>query len=334
MIRIVVTESSGVSEARRRAGDVAVDCGFGEADAGRVRLVVTELATNIVKHGGGGQILVDGTDREGTGAVEVLALDAGGGIARLNEALADGYSSSGTAGNGLGAILRQSQFAEIATWPGLGTAVLVRLERGANGPQRQRQLPRWSGLAVPYPGEEVCGDAWCADAAAEGLTLFVADGLGHGPQAAEASNEAVRVFQRHASHRVPTLLDYVHGGLRGTRGAAIAIARLDAQAGRLEFGGIGNIAGAVVSERNAKRLASMPGTAGHNARKIQSFDYPVGEGDLLILHSDGLGTSWNLDRYPGLAVMHPRLIAGVLCRDFWRQRDDVTVIVARVEGPS
>ena len=78
----------------------------------------------------------------------------------------------------------------------------------------------------------------------------------------------------------------------------------------------------------------MPGTAGHNARKIQTFEYPVSAGDLLILHSDGLGTSWNLDRYPGLAVMHPRLIAGVLYRDFWRRRDDVTVIVARVEGPS
>jgi anti-sigma regulatory factor (Ser/Thr protein kinase) len=332
MIRIAVTENSGVAEARRQAGDMAVKCGFDEGDAGRVRLVVTELATNIVKHGAGGEILVGGCEQAGEGAVEVLALDSGAGIPRLNQALVDGYSSAGTPGNGLGAILRQSQFSQVATWPGRGTAIFARLERGGRGPHRQPAHPAWGGIGLPYPGEQVCGDAWCVDADGDTTTFFVADGLGHGPQAADAANEAVRVFQRHKSHRVPTLLDYVHGALRSTRGAAIAVARLHHGLGKLEFGGIGNIAGAMISMQNAKRLVSMPGTAGHNVRKIQAFEYSFAPQDLLVLHSDGLGTSWNFDRYSGLAAMHPMLIAGVLCRDFWRHRDDVTVVIGRGEA--
>jgi hypothetical protein len=80
-------------------------------------------------------------------------------------------------------------------------------------------------------------------------------------------------------------------------------------------------------------MVSLAGTAGHNMRKAQSFDYPYPDG-LVLMHSDGLATGWDLDRYPGLAHAHPTLIAGVLFRDYWRQRDDVTVLVARGAAPS
>jgi len=184
---------------------------------------------------------------------------------------------------------------------------------------------------VPKPGEIVCGDAWSVHAGGAGRTLMVADGLGHGPDAAEAAVQAVRVFQRHRDHQVTTLLDYVHGGLRGTRGAAVSIARVGQGEPKIVFAGIGNVAGAIVTDEGMRRMVSLPGTAGHNARKIQAFDYPFKAG-LVILHSDGLGTSWALDRYPGLARAHPMLIAAVLYRDFARGRDDVTILVAHEGG--
>jgi len=49
---------------------------------------------------------------------------------------------------------------------------------------------------------------------------------------------------------------------------------------------------------------------------------------VLIQHTDGLGTHWDVDRYPGLLGRSPSLIAAVLYRDFNRGRDDVTVLVA------
>ena len=332
MIRVPVTESSAVAEARRLAGEFARSRGFAETDQGRVKLVATELATNVIKHGRGGDILIGDFEEPATG-IEIIALDSGPGIARLEEALRDGYSSAGTAGGGLGAIVRQSEFAQVASWPGMGTAVLARFEPRKGGGTRQTAPARWGAVNIPKPGEEVCGDGFAIADDPEGPSILLADGLGHGPQAAAASLAAVEVFERHRTHRVTTLLDYIHGGLRPTRGAAVAVARVHRATGRLEFGGIGNIAGSIHGPHTAKHLVSLAGTAGHNARKIQSFDYPFAQ-DLLILYSDGLSSSWSLDRYPGVNVMHPTLIAAVLTRDYWRQRDDVTVVVLRGEaGP-
>lgn len=127
---------------------------------------------------------------------------------------------------------------------------------------------------------------------------------------------------------MPNLMDYVHGGLRSTRGAAVSIARFDAAARKIIFSGIGNVAGMVVSGGETRRMVTMPGTAGFNARKIQSFDYPFERG-LVILYSDGLASSWTLDRYTNLASLHPSLIAAILYRDFNRHRDDATVLVAK-----
>ena len=125
-----------------------------------------------------------------------------------------------------------------------------------------------------------------------------------------------------------TLLDYIHGGLRATRGAAVSIARFDPISARITFAGIGNVAGAIVVNGEVKRMVSMPGTAGYVARKIQSFEYAFDNG-LVILHSDGLTSNWTLARYPNLHALHPTLIAAVLYRDFCRRRDDATVLVGK-----
>ena len=50
------------------------------------------------------------------------------------------------------------------------------------------------------------------------------------------------------------------------------------------------------------------------------YDFP--SKSILVLHSDGLTSQWNLDKYAGLRKRHPGLIAGVLYRDFKRGRDD------------
>ncbi len=332
MICVPVTETSAVAEARRRASEIAAENGFNEGEAGRVALVVTELATNLIKHGGGGDILVGAFDDTRARGVEVIAIDKGRGIADLEACLRDGYSSAGTAGNGLGAVFRQSHTIDVVSRPGLGTGILARLEAGAAPKAKMGALSRFGVVHVAMPGQEVCGDAWAIDESDGVTTLLVADGLGHGPDAAEASNQAVRAFHRHKGHRVATLLDYIHGALRPTRGAAVSVARVDHTSHRIEFGGIGNVAGVIATAGGARHMVSMPGTAGHIVRKIQTFEYP--SGGTVILASDGLSTSWALDRYPGLVGAHPTLIAAVLFRDFWRRRDDVTVLVANGHGPS
>ena len=62
---------------------------------------------------------------------------------------------------------------------------------------------------------------------------------------------------------------------------------------------------------------------------MQEFEYNWGPGSLLVLHSDGLSNRWSLDAYPGLVMRHPSVIAAVLHRDFYRGRDDATVVVVK-----
>lgn len=327
MIALAVQDQSQVSEVRRRAIQTAEGQGFGDADAGRVALVATELATNILKHGSGGEILLGVCGEGADTGVELIALDKGSGISNVAASLADGYSTAGTAGKGLGAVVRQSHFVDMASWPGKGTAVLARLRPG-QPPEAKTDTTAVGAVSVPLQGQDVCGDSWSVAVGPGGTTLLVADGLGHGPEAAEAAVEAVRLFHRFGGHRTPVLLDYIHGGLRATRGAAVSLARFEPGSGKLIYSGIGNVAGAIAANGELKRMVSMPGTAGHNARKIQAFEYPFSSG-LVILHSDGIASSWTLDPYPDLAARHPTLIAAVLYRDLTRHRDDATVLVAK-----
>jgi len=328
MKSVGVNDQSGVAEARRAATDLARRVGFNETDKGKLALVATELSTNLVKHGSGGEILVGTYEDNDSQGVEILALDKGAGMSNVAACLEDGYSSTGTAGRGLGAVIRQSHFVDIGSWPGVGTAVLARIAPGTSPSAKPSTVPTWGGVSVAKTGEEVCGDALSVSDAGNVRTLLVVDGLGHGPEAAEAAVEAVRLFHRYNGHTLTDLLDYIHGGLRSTRGAAVSIARFDPATKNINFAGIGNVAGVIITAGETKRMVSMAGTAGFNTRKIRAFDYPFAQG-LIVLHSDGLASSWTIDRYPNLATLHPSLIAAILYRDFTRVRDDATVLVAK-----
>jgi anti-sigma regulatory factor (Ser/Thr protein kinase) len=328
---IEVRDQSQVAEARRAAVATAQAQGFDEEDAGRVAIVASELATNLLKHGGGGELLIGShDDATGSGGVELLALDKGPGMADVGASSRDGHSTAGSAGNGLGAIRRGSHFSDVYSQPGVGTAVLARLEIGLPSEDVELPMAEHGAVSVAMRGEEVCGDAWCRHVLSDGLLLMVADGLGHGPFAAEASLAAVRSFHRTLGATPTEALTAMHAALRPTRGAAIALARVDYTEREVLFAGVGNVAGTVVeADGSVQRMVSNNGTVGHVAKRIRDFTYRLNGQPLVVLASDGLGTGWRLDDYPGLVSRHPSLIAGVLYRDHKRARDDVTVLVAR-----
>jgi hypothetical protein len=147
--------------------------------------------------------------------------------------------------------------------------------------------------------------------------------------AAAASQQAVRLFLQHCDRPTSEIIELMHAGMRASRGAAVAIARFDAARSCVLFAGIGNISGTLYSAHGVRKMISHNGTVGHAVRKVQEFAYEFSGTPLVLLCSDGLGTSWSLDRYPGLSTRHPTLIAAVLYRDFNRGRDDVTVVAAR-----
>jgi len=125
----------------------------------------------------------------------------------------------------------------------------------------------------------------------------------------------------------------VHAALKPTRGAAVALAELDERAGKLRYCAIGNISALVARpDGHEQRLVSLPGIAGHVARRVQTFTYDWLPGSLLVMHSDGIGTHWSLAKYDGLLGHRPDVIAGVLYRDHRRAADDATAVVTRYGG--
>lgn len=328
-VALPILESSQVGEARRIAMHLASRLGFNETERGKVGIVVTEIANNLIKHALEGEIILQSITKNEMEGIEILALDKGPGILDFNECLQDGYSTAGTAGNGLGAISRLSSLFDIYSGDDLGTALLSQFWPSSESPVKANSNIEISKICLPKIGEEVSGDAWAVEQDGDRTSILVSDGLGHGPLAAKASLEAIAIFRENARRSPQEIIEIAHAGLRNTRGVALAIAQLDFEAKSVRFAGVGNIAARIFSALGGQSMVSHNGTVGHEVRKIQEFVYDWPTGGILVMHSDGLGSQWRFDRYPGLTQKHSSLIAGVFYRDFKRERDDVTVLVAR-----
>jgi anti-sigma regulatory factor (Ser/Thr protein kinase) len=317
-MRLRVDDPSGVAPARRAAEQLAETLGFDEQRRGEVAIVVTELATNLVRHARGGEIIL-GLDRGEEPRIDAIALDRGPGIRDPRLALEDGFSTRNGAGTGLGAMGRLSATMDLHTGAA-GTIIATRL----GGP---RAVPMVDGLVLPIEGETASGDAWGQVEHGAVVTILLADGLGHGDEAARASAIAVRELR--AGLEPVALLERVHRALRPTRGAAGAVARVQLDTGALEFAGIGNISATIVNGGESRSLVSLPGILGHGVQRMRSFTYALPAEGLLVMHSDGCRSSWDLSSYPGLQRRDPLVIASLLVRDFERGNDDVGVVVAR-----
>jgi hypothetical protein len=182
-------------------------------------------------------------------------------------------------------------------------------------------------------GETESGDTVRVRDSGAACAVLVADGLGHGPLAAEAAGRAGMAFQASHGQEPSGIIAAIDEALHGTRGAAAAVATIDPARGVVHYCGVGNIAGQVNTDGTARRMVSQNGTAGHGRIKITQFSYPWEKGSLLIMQSDGVQSRWDLASYPGLASRRPGVVAGVLYRDFNRGRDDAAIVVVR-EGLS
>jgi anti-sigma regulatory factor (Ser/Thr protein kinase) len=325
---VEVSDSSHAGEARRAVVRSAEQIGMNESDRGSVAIAATELATNLIKHARGGKLVCESLGQNGTRGVRILSIDSGSGIQDIAKALEDGYSTSGTLGNGLGAVRRLASRFDLYSVPGGGTCLVADFwpKKKVAADEANLQL---GVISLPLQGEALCGDGWLVKRTMDETLILVVDGLGHGSSAAEAAREAERVFAETDSISPAIILHDCHHALRKTRGAAAAIAVVNREKGTLVFAGMGNISATLFKGPSRRGIASHNGTLGHHLHKIQEFALPWDEESLLIMHSDGLSTRWDLEHYPGVRNKHAALVASVLYRDYARGRDDVTVLAAK-----
>ena len=180
----------------------------------------------------------------------------------------------------------------------------------------------------PARREVVCGDAFVVRRAASTATVALADGLGHGPKAAEAALVFCEHVRQHETKDLNPLFEGAHRALAPTRGAAAAILRIDEASRRLSFVGVGNIA--LICEGDSRiKPFSIAGVVGKRVRRVQVFDYDVVDDVLVMMASDGISTRMNLQDYASLEAQQ---LARAVLDDHGKFHDDATCIVVRWTG--
>lgn len=322
---IPVTESSQVGEARRRAARLAESVGFDEVSAGRVSIVTSELATNLLKHtASGGNLIIQFTDDQ---SLEILAINKSPGMQNADQWLVDGYSTSSTLGTGLGAVRRLSTRFDLYSEQASGTAIAAQFHKSVNAVAPFDV----GGVNLPKEDEPVCGDAWFCAQDGLRLSVIVADGLGHGLEAAEASTAAIKTFRQTPFTEPAQMLEKLHKALKGTRGAAVSILQIDQSSDQIVFAGLGNVSAVIDFDEKRRHLVPDNGTVGYEVgtRKFRQTQADWPRGSVVVMHSDGLSSSWNLSSYVALRRHSASVIAAVLYRDYCKAHDDVTVVAIK-----
>ncbi|MGW1986879.1 SpoIIE family protein phosphatase [Streptomyces collinus] len=332
---IPVHDSTRVRDVRVAAREASALAALDRDRTAAAELVGTELATNLLKHAGGGRMvlnLVDGPDAD-AGSVQLCSLDQGPGMADVGAALRDGYSTvEASLGAGLGSCRRMANAFRLHSAAGRGTVATARIDRAPVRRTAADDTMPVGGITVALGQAADSGDAWGWARSGSLLTLLLADGLGHGGKAAHASTAAVEEL-RHAPHLPPVeLLRRLNETLRRTRGAAVAVAQVDTGRRELRFAGVGNIGARLRTADGWTSLISHPGIVGaYFPAQVPLRGAPWGPDSLLVLHSDGLPSRWSPPDDPRLLTHDPTVVAATVLRDAGSParpvRDDTSVAV-------
>ncbi len=335
-LRLVASDRSYFALVKKEINTLAATGGFSAKRLAEIDIVVAEMLSNLHKHAGGGELLVKLIETKDVQGIEILCMDSGPGITDLKSMMKDGESTTQTLGQGLGAMDRLSDFFQIHTQKGWGTILLSRI---CNTPlpftQVVRKIPLDSAevrsLVVAKSGEKECGDRFCCIQTPQQIKLFLGDGLGHGHEAAVAVEMAIEAFKSCPEESPQKILRFMHQAVRKTRGLVGSIACFNIKEKKWQFCGIGNIGVRILGATINKTLISYNGIIGMNIPNTLNdhwMDYELGQ--LLILHSDGIKSRWDLQKFTGLMRYDLSVLNATLYKEFTRNNDDTSVVSCKV----
>jgi negative regulator of sigma-B (phosphoserine phosphatase) len=198
----------------------------------------------------------------------------------------------------------------------------------------QGELIDWGVAARALPGEARSGDCHVVEPFSDGVLVAAVDGLGHGDEAADAAEAATDILTRHAQESPVSLIRRCHESLSGTRGVAMSVAVFARSSHTMSWLGVGNVEGSLFRDCPGSRperdsLILRGGVVGYRLPPLQPSVVTVGEGDLLVLATDGIA-AYSLD---GLRMTElPKRIASDILGRFARDTDDALVLVVRCRG--
>ena len=186
-----------------------------------------------------------------------------------------------------------------------------------------------SSASRPHQSEQECGDQYGHWQCAGKAVLALADGLGHGPEAAHAAKLAIHTVGQHLSHSCEQLFELCNEALTSTRGVALSIVIVNTEQNQIEVASVGNIRTRLLGEVKDFHFGGARGIVGAGYRNLLPETATIRNNELIVMFSDGMEELANIRQLlpndaPAEVVKHSALD---MIKTFGRHDDDVSALV-------
>lgn len=197
-----------------------------------------------------------------------------------------------------------------------------------------RTFLEWHVASAPFADNDETGDTGFVRMDGDVALAVAIDALGHGAEAARVAAMAASYLDGVRDAPLESMLRSCHDVLRGTRGAAICLARLDAARDSLEWLSVGNIQGVHISIDASglpeyESLVMRGGVVGDRLPELRTSAGSIRRGDMLVLASDGIGFGWHGEYRVDTP---PSVLADALLARHCHGNDDAMALAVRYKG--
>jgi len=330
-ISFMADDRSYFSLIKKEIHRTAAEAGMSATRINQLDLIVAEMTSNLFKYSDDGELLLGVFSNGGSPYIELISIDNGPGMVNPAKMMQDGVSTSNTLGHGLGSMKRLSDTFELYSQIGWGTILLARIYNEPEKVNKKNDVVM-RPIVIYKPGEKTSGDGFTYKRTDKYLKIMLADGLGHGPEANLAVNEAAAAFRVFPDYSPTQTLRFIHTAIKKTRGAVINILGYDFSRKVWTTAGVGNIALRMSGPVNFKNHMSYNGIVGHNIPgSMNDQEYPADEFNQAILCSDGIKTRIDMARYPMMYKYDSSILAAAIYKDHGRRNDDMSVVIAKLK---
>jgi anti-sigma regulatory factor (Ser/Thr protein kinase) len=325
---IPIYDEASVSSARQKVREAGHSLNLNPELIETVALIASELGHNQRLHSKQGYVAVRPVERLGVKGLELIAADIGSGIKQPAQAIKGRAPTSESLGAGLGAVCRLADEVEFDNRIAEGLCVVARkFEARPRAPYCEIAI-----MGKPYPGEIISGDDGGFVQSESQLLAAVADGLGHGPEAREASNRAIDAALSRRDRSPDEIITTLNQELADTRGCAMSVVRFKKQDRSIECVSAGDVHAHLYTRKEAQFFASTPFVVGDRKipqRKVRIEEGIAEPGSVLVVFTDGLKSRTSLKGQLEVLRRPPIEIAQYLLENDSRPDDDALVLVAR-----
>lgn len=327
---MAISSPAEVIAIRRISKELAKEIGFGESEQEEIVLVVSELASNIIKYAHRGVVTLTPLYLGEQQGLMIEATDKGPGFCE-DTALKDGFSSSGTLGCGLGAVNRMMDEFDIHTNENNQAGTRIVCKRWVRGKSYSSgKCPFEIGIVSrPKHGETFNGDSFVIKHGNGQSLVAVIDGVGHGLLAHQAALAARHYIESHSDSPFLDVFRGVDRACRSSRGVVMALATIDWTSMKLKFASVGNIEVKAYGAHEKFKFIVRRGIIGKNAPNpvITENDWRLDYA--LAIHSDGLSTHWSWNDFSLHLDKSAQFLAEHMHRTLEKDNDDSTLIIVK-----